>query len=804
MPLPAAPANSESQAGSGSEVVPPAVAQDPEATVITQRGALTPISSAADGQAPPQGSAAPGQRLGHFELGQYIGGGGMGRVFRAVDTSLGRTVALKVLSPDQAADPNTLLRFQNEAQSTARLEHPNVAQVYYLGEDRGIPFIVFEYVEGMNVRELVQKKGPLPLAEAVSYVLQVADALTHAAERNVVHRDIKPSNVLVTADGVAKLIDLGLARLQRTADAGDDLTASGVTLGTFDYISPEQARDPRNADVRSDIYSLGCTFFYMLTAQPPFPEGTVLQKLLQHQGDQPPEVRQFRPDLSEEVARVLRRMLAKDPRQRYQKPAHLVADLAHLAAGVGLKPARSGARVWVATHGPRVFFWERHLPWVAPIVVLICAVALLDWFTSRSEEAMPPPAPAVNPAPSAAPLSPPAGRAEATMAGPPKVLIVGTHGPGEADYPSLAAACAAARDDSVVELRFSGPRLEQPIVLTNRKLTIRAGDKYQPVIRFEPAATPEKAPQAMISLAGGQLTLSNLGLECDIPEGVAAADWTLLETPGADLIRMELCTLRFRNASPQTSATAQGSAFVRLRAPALSATAPRTAAAPATAIELENCIAIGEAAFLQVQSSQGFRLTWNNGLLATSECLVSCDSGPEPAAAGTIRQVKLDHVTADMRRGLCRITAAQPAMVPLDIVTANDIFVGRPGVPLIVQTGAASVENGQRGIKWRAQHNFYEGWDVFWSIGSADPKAAPELMPFDLWKAYWETREERPTSNGVVWKKRPDPDRPAHDQSPADYRLSDEPGNPARTAASDGEAVGFRAALLPPLPPAEG
>lgn len=332
-----------------------------------------------------------GERLGHFELLEYIGGGGMGRVFRAMDHRLARIVAVKVLLPDQASDTETLLRFHNEARSAAKLDHENIARVYYVGEDRGLPFIVFEYVEGANIRDLVEQGGPLELGEAVNYTLQVAEALTHAAERDVVHRDIKPSNVQVTSEGRAKLIDLGLARLQTAP--GDDLTASGVTLGTFDYISPEQARDPRTVDVRGDIYSLGCTFFFMLTGRPPFPEGTVLQKLLQHQGDQPPDVREFRPELPEEVSRVLRRMLAKDPKHRYQTPTALVEDLLDLAERLGLHPTGPMSRVWTVPLPPQVGFWERHLPWLAPVTALVCIVLLLDflWSSPRATETTIPP-----------------------------------------------------------------------------------------------------------------------------------------------------------------------------------------------------------------------------------------------------------------------------------------------------------------------------------------------------------------------------------------------------------------------------
>ena len=339
---------------------------------------------------------------------------GWGVFFRALDTELARDVALKVLPRDQAADEETLLRFRNEARSAARLDHESIARAYYVGEDRGFPYLVFEFVEGDTIRALVEQSGPLRLADALSYTLQIADALTHAAERGVVHRDIKPSNVMITPEGRAKVIDLGLARLQEVREADSDLTASGVTLGTFDYISPEQARDPRTVDVRSDIYSLGCAFFYMLTGRPPFPEGTVLQKLLQHQGDKPPDIHQFRPELPDEVSQVMRKMLAKDRTHRYQTPLELVEHLQLLAEHVGLRPVGPGRRVWVAPRRRHDSFLQRHLPWMAPIAALLCIVTLLHFLWSsppgpRVGELSPktmnlPQADPVDPPPTAEPL----------------------------------------------------------------------------------------------------------------------------------------------------------------------------------------------------------------------------------------------------------------------------------------------------------------------------------------------------------------------------------------------------------------
>ena len=359
-----------------AELAPP-LNEDDQPTVITQRAAL-PLDSRSDSVARIlHGRILPGERLGHFELLKYVGGGGMGKVFRALDTRLARSVALKILSPEHAADRDTVLRFQNEAQSAARLDHDNIARVYYVGEDRGLHYIVFEFIEGVNVRDLVESQGPLPLAEAVSYTLQVADALAHAAARCIVHRDIKPSNLLITPAGQAKLIDMGLARVRELDAATADLTASGVTLGTFDYISPEQARDPRNTDVRSDIYSLGCTFFFMLTGRPPFLGGTMLQKLLQHQADQPPDLRQFRPELPEDVNRVLRKMLAKDPRRRYSSPMELVNDLLWVSRAAGLRPTAPGGRTWSVPMAPAVPSYYRHLPWIVSLLALVAIVVAL-------------------------------------------------------------------------------------------------------------------------------------------------------------------------------------------------------------------------------------------------------------------------------------------------------------------------------------------------------------------------------------------------------------------------------------------
>ena len=354
-------------------------------TVISARPPMPGLSLKTGNSPLESASLLEGERLGQFVLQKFIGGGGMGVVFRALDTTLNREVAVKVLSRDQSTDEEALRRFRNEAQSAARLDHDNIARVHYVGEDRGVHYIVFEFIEGVNLRDRVEQLGPLSLSEAVSFTYQIAQALAHSSHRDVIHRDIKPSNVLITPDGKAKLVDMGLARLNQVAQADNDLTASGVTLGTFDYISPEQARDPRSADVRSDLYSLGCSFFYMLTGRPPFPEGTVLQKLLQHQADVPPDARTLRPDLPAEVTWILNRLLAKNPAQRYQQADELAAELASLAEKLGMQ--LSSGRTHVASLPTRRVDapWRRHLPWALPTAALFLIVLALDYSWSTPE-----------------------------------------------------------------------------------------------------------------------------------------------------------------------------------------------------------------------------------------------------------------------------------------------------------------------------------------------------------------------------------------------------------------------------------
>lgn len=264
--------------------------------------------------------------LGKYAIKKKIGAGGMGSVFLATDTDLNRIVALKILPREKAENPTLVKRFRSEAQAAAQLRHDNIVTVYEAGEIDGHLYIALEYVEGIDVYELIVKRGIVPVKRSVEIVKQVTRALQHAGTTGIVHRDIKPSNLLIRRDGICKLTDLGLARsIDETTETA--ITRAGTTVGTVDYMSPEQARDSKAADIRSDIYSLGCTWFHMLTGKPPFAEGSVTNKLHAHAVKPPPDPREDNPSVPDGLVAVMHRMMAKSPGDRYQSPTELLEDL---------------------------------------------------------------------------------------------------------------------------------------------------------------------------------------------------------------------------------------------------------------------------------------------------------------------------------------------------------------------------------------------------------------------------------------------------------------------------------------------
>jgi serine/threonine-protein kinase len=272
-----------------------------------------------------------GTKLGDFEVKRLLGRGGMGQVYLATQISLNRPVALKVLHPHYLSKPSYLSRFETEATAVAKLNHPNIVHVYTLGYVDEVRFIAMEYVEGTNLREYINKKGALELPLSLSIMRQAAQAIGVAGEIGLVHRDIKPENLLLTRKGRAKVADFGLCR-----DLGADrmhLTQPGTTMGTPLYMSPEQAQG-KPLDHRSDLYSLGVTFYHMLSGEPPFRADTALALAMKHVNEPPVSLRLRRPDIPVELDRLVLKLMAKSPADRYQSAAEMLADLAKVRASL--------------------------------------------------------------------------------------------------------------------------------------------------------------------------------------------------------------------------------------------------------------------------------------------------------------------------------------------------------------------------------------------------------------------------------------------------------------------------------------
>ncbi len=376
--------------------------------------------------------------LGSYVLLERLGEGGMGQVFKARHRTLGRVVAVKLIRPERLKNPEAVKRFQREIRAAAQMEHPHIVRALDADEVGGTHLLVMDYVEGgTDLARLVKQNGPLPIKVACAYIRQAALGLQHASERGLVHRDIKPHNLLLagvsnqqsgvkssnrTSDpwpltAVVKILDMGLARLDYPA--GDDeststLTQEGAVMGTLDYMAPEQAMDSHHVDIRADLYSLGCTFYYLLTGRVPFPGGEALKKLLRHQTQEPEPFELLRPEVHPAVAAIVRKLMAKKPEDRFQTPAELAQALEQVerARALASPPAdRIATAPLVANRPDSVFAHlmasdtnvsplakrlpepvQRWPPWLLPAgggVFLVLVVLLAILFGRGHEESQP-------------------------------------------------------------------------------------------------------------------------------------------------------------------------------------------------------------------------------------------------------------------------------------------------------------------------------------------------------------------------------------------------------------------------------
>jgi len=303
-----------------------------------------------------------------YELEELVGTGGMSSVFRAHDRLLDRKVALKILHQQYSGDDDYVERFKREARSVAALSHPNVVTVIDRGEHEDRQFIVFEYVEGENLKRLIERRGPAPVPNALELAIQIARGLAFAHQQGLIHRDVKPQNVLLNGDGRAKVTDFGIAR---SLNVQRGMTQTGTVLGTSDYIAPEQAQGQR-VDEHTDVYSLGVVVYELLTGEVPFPGENFVAVAMRHINEEPPSVREKRPDVPVRVDEAVRRAMAKRPEDRFPTMdafcAELEACLAELQAA-GTQVARPAVR---RQHRPRFSAW----PLIVALVVLAGAVAV--------------------------------------------------------------------------------------------------------------------------------------------------------------------------------------------------------------------------------------------------------------------------------------------------------------------------------------------------------------------------------------------------------------------------------------------
>ena len=332
-----------------------------------------------------------------YEIAERIGQGGMGAVYRAKDTVMDRTVALKVVNPKLVANQEARQRFEQEVRAAARLSHPNIVTAFDAEVAGKQQYLVMEYVQGKNLADLVREQGPLSVVDACTYISQAASGLQHAFERDMVHRDIKPHNLMLVSvrrsqnsdssssseasrQGRVRILDFGLSRfLSESEDlpsandsvahrqedetpATERLTKNTTLMGTLDYISPEQARDARSADIRSDIYSLGCTLFFLLTGQPPFPKQTPSRAAEFQRTSKPPRLSELRADVSERLDEVIEKMIAADPDDRFSEPSEIETALTPFTGRVSSEPA---ARL------------DRKRTWLSARVVVVGIIGLL-------------------------------------------------------------------------------------------------------------------------------------------------------------------------------------------------------------------------------------------------------------------------------------------------------------------------------------------------------------------------------------------------------------------------------------------
>lgn len=752
-------------------------------------------------------------RIGNMEVYEEIGAGGMGAVFRAVDIELSREVALKVLHPRVAADPALVDRFRNEARACAQLNHDNIARVFNAGDHEGVHYIAYEYADGQTLKQLIDQRGQLTTAETVNYAIQATLALGHIESAGIIHRDIKPSNIILTKNGRIKVVDLGLAR-RDTEDSIADLTVAGTTLGTFDYLAPEQARDARAADIRSDIYSLGCSLFHMLAGRPPYPEGTAVQKMLDHQGKDPPDIRQKNSQVIQPLAEIIQRMMMTSPADRYQAPGQLLADLIHLADQMGLRSVPAEGIVWRRVPVTKVRDLSGNL-FLAAAIAMICVTALVlnfipahvgensnadvqQWlFPNAGQTDTPPtnstqqqnssqqqnlsqPEPSIGlenrtdqppdeataetvvalPAPEQ-PTKEPDTTVEQTADIRP-FLLRGSTEPTR--YRSLGEAWDKAVDGDTIELDFDGAAPEVTTPLPRRsvgqaspRIAIRAARDRKPVLRFavRPEAVSSTSQGRFFELSSDlQLEISGVHFQIDLSSATQRDDdWTLFDFRGFNRVRMNRCTVDVTNTGPIPLS------LFRLRDGGSADSQGDTAS-----VELESVAVRGSTDLVRLQTQMKSEVTLEQSGFAINGSIVRNVGSTEMLIQGSML-LTMNH---------CTTISAQPFIVAdstqfddiqpdtilpqLDIVSDSNVFAALDEDGILVSMRGNSYQDEQQELlTWYGTNNYYnDKLVVFWGIESGLSDSDPLELDLDSWQIDWnrqaDTQEKFPKTFGAeVW-----------------------------------------------------
>lgn len=265
--------------------------------------------------------------LGKYKLLNHIGTGGMGAVYLAEHRVMRHRVAIKLLPNHLASHTSYLERFHQEARASASLNHPNMVRAHDVDHEGNVHYLIMDFVDGTDLQVLVSRSGPLPYRTAADYTRQAADGLAYAHRSGLIHRDIKPANLLVDKAGTVKILDMGLARFTDESQGSLTMAYDQKMIGTVDYLAPEQALDSHHVDARVDIYSLGCALYFMLTGDAPFPQGTIAQRILQHQTAEPTDIHKTRPEVPDDLIAICRKMMAKSADDRYQTADEVSAAL---------------------------------------------------------------------------------------------------------------------------------------------------------------------------------------------------------------------------------------------------------------------------------------------------------------------------------------------------------------------------------------------------------------------------------------------------------------------------------------------